>query len=763
MKRVNIIFGNDFNRCFKNENRQFGRMRTPMLRLFIFFALGILTAIYSNCSSPYYPAALFAVSCAMLVFPIRSNYRVLVVVPVFYFAGSAFGVFWLIPERTHYTRHQDDCTMVRIADIPVDRNGRWRCEAVALAGTNDSIWFNRSGRMMLYLDSSIHPLLDDTLIVRTQFKPPRKPDIPFGFDYGLYLKRKGIACMSFIKQDDVVQHIHARGKALQSLPLHWREALLQKIRPHAPDREFGVLSALILGKATEIDEDVSKDYMSAGAVHILAVSGMHVGLIYAALLPVMSFFWRGKKGKWFKFLIPLILLWLFAAITGASASVMRAAVMFSLFLFATHFQQTRNSWNTIAASAFLLCIYRPTMLLDAGFQLSYAAIAGIVAFQKSIHAGLVNGLSRLNLNQTNRATQGKIQRDISFSTSNGWRFRILNRMMSIRIFKFLLHCILSFNNFLLRILRPSPQIRIYIAHQLISLTAASIAAQITTLPFSLYYFHQFPNYFLLCNLIAIPVSTVLLYTGLLWLILYPLPAISSILANVTLSLTTVLNSIVSYTARLPHSVTSGIYVSLPMAWATAVFSISIFCVFLLRSKKMIWPALFSLVCMLALHGVYRWNTSSHAMLSISSFKKKPVIALWNGQQFSMIIEKEAKAECEKIAQRMQPMMDYCSGGELHEVSEVELHDWNRMHLVKDGDSIAFLLVGHQAQKPPSAENLNQDEWKKNWRNTSKVLVLPHLSNAWRHYIEEEFSDVPVHNIKDSAFYLIIPIDELNRQ
>lgn len=149
-------------------------------------------------------------------------------------------------------------------------------------------------------------------------------------------------------------------------------------------RERSVAEALLIGYKKNLDKELMNAYSNTGVIHIIAISGLHLGMIYALLLWLFKPMNRFKKIQWLKRGIILLIIWGFTLLTGAGASVLRAAVMFSFLLLAEQQNRPNHMINTLAGSAFCLLLYRPLFLWDIGFQLSYAAVLGILLFAKSI-------------------------------------------------------------------------------------------------------------------------------------------------------------------------------------------------------------------------------------------------------------------------------------------------------------------------------------------------------------------------------------------
>ncbi len=217
-------------------------------------------------------------------------------------------------------------------------------------------------------------------------QPISDPQNPGQFDYRQYLLSKGISYQVYAKPKDWKYLNCNRGNNFMSLSYKTREALHGSlISAGLAGNELGVVSALVLGQKDYLNSDLKKAYSGAGAMHVLAVSGLHVGIIYLILNFVLSFMNRGKHLKVLRALLLLMLLWAYAFITGLGPSVLRATTMFSFVVIGTALNRTPNIYNTLAASALLLLLINPMLLFNVGFQLSYVAVFGIVYLQPLIY------------------------------------------------------------------------------------------------------------------------------------------------------------------------------------------------------------------------------------------------------------------------------------------------------------------------------------------------------------------------------------------
>lgn len=209
------------------------------------------------------------------------------------------------------------------------------------------------------------------------------PKNPFGFDYSQYLQLNGVQGSIFLNPGDwVIEKETVRGLSCHAL--NTRRKLVQLLEDSGlSGNELGLASTLVLGYKNNIDAEVKQAYMNAGAMHVLAVSGMHVGIVCAVLNVVMMLF-GGRKCYRIKRVLIVLLLWTYAFITGLSPSVLRATVMFSVFEIGRLIDRESSTYNSLAVSAMILLCHNPNMLFMAGFQLSYVAVIGIVFFQPRI-------------------------------------------------------------------------------------------------------------------------------------------------------------------------------------------------------------------------------------------------------------------------------------------------------------------------------------------------------------------------------------------
>ncbi len=244
----------------------------------------------------------------------------------------------------------------------------------------------RSSQGLLLLnikkDSLAQPLVIGSVInLQSNFGGYQPPRNPGQFDYAGYLKNKNIASQIYCSRNEMLicDKVH---KNVWYYAAKIRNTMLTNLRLSGfKERELNVLAALILGQQQDIAREILRDYQYAGAVHILSVSGLHVGLILLFINIIMRPLPNTRTGSLFKIVILLGSLWCFAILAGLSPSVVRSVTMFSFVAIGMHLRRSTNIFHTLLVSVFLILLFQPSFLMDVGFQLSYVALFFIVWLQ----------------------------------------------------------------------------------------------------------------------------------------------------------------------------------------------------------------------------------------------------------------------------------------------------------------------------------------------------------------------------------------------
>ena len=365
-------------------------------------------------------------------------------------------------------------------------------EALSDWGKHHSI-----GEMHVYVDTlELQTLtIGDKVLFAAEINEIVNSGNPGDFDAQSYWNNAGIYHQAFLSADQLV----VMEKGTDPIPLFktLNQKLNQLLAENLSGDALSVTKGVLLGDKSDIRIELKDAFSGAGAMHLLAVSGLHVGIFLVIISWFMTTFFH-KLPKWSVLTILLILLWTYAGITGFSASVNRSVTMFSFVAFAMVYGKHYSSINGLLASGFILLVINPAFLFDIGFQLSYMAMLGIFLFSDHI----------------------------------------------TRIFF----------------------TKVWLLKKVWSGTAVALAAQLGTFPITLYYFHQFPNYFLLTNIGLMVFSGVLLGVGLGLIVVGAVPWVAPVVAFVLSMIATGLILFIQWINDLPFSVTKGIQIEPYEVW-----------------------------------------------------------------------------------------------------------------------------------------------------------------------------------------------------
>ncbi|WP_417871286.1 ComEC/Rec2 family competence protein [Winogradskyella sp.] len=256
---------------------------------------------------------------------------------------------------------------------------------VSLISANNN---EASGQLFINIkrDSFSSPLPVDAVIYsKSVLKNIQKPLNPHQFDYSKYLGLRQVYSQIYLQQDQFLI-LSDQPTTIYGYADLFRSSINEKlINAGFKDDVLSIINALLLGQRQTIDKSIYNNYVNSGTIHILAVSGLHVGI----LLLILNFIFRPllllKYGHVLRPIIIITILWLFAIVAGLSPSVTRAVTMFSVISFAMHLKRPTNIYNTLAISAFFLLLVKPVFLFEVGFQMSYLAVLGIVSIQPILY------------------------------------------------------------------------------------------------------------------------------------------------------------------------------------------------------------------------------------------------------------------------------------------------------------------------------------------------------------------------------------------
>lgn len=434
-----------------------------------------------------------------------------------------------------------------------------------------------SGRLWIYFSrdsANLARKTGDIILIHTTLSPIRNTQNPGAFDYRQYCYFRSCYYQVWLKPESYRFITKNAPGSLQRMLQQTRKSILAILQRHIKGREErGLAEALLIGYKEDLDEDLKQYYMKSGVMHVIAISGLHLGLVYALLNFLLLPLKRWRKGRPLAAIINICCLWFFALLTGGSPSVLRSALMFSCIILSAHWGKTVSSYNSLAASAFLLLCYQPFWLWDAGFQLSYLAVLSIFIFHQRI-------LQILPLQK-------------------GWLFKIWQ------------------------------------------LCALSIAAQILTLPISIYLFHRIPYLFLAGNLLAVPLSGIILTGEILLCLCSPLTAMAHILGKIIQYLIAFLNNGLASLASLPFSQSGYLKLSVFELYSLYGLLAGLLILFSYRSRS----GLLMLLCApLLIMGSQLWREwHQNDRIILYQLSGQCTVDFWMGSQFICLYNKADNA------------------------------------------------------------------------------------------------------------------------
>jgi len=406
----------------------------------------------------------------------------------------------------------------------------------------------------------------------------QKTGNPFEFDYQAYAIRNGIGHRIYLKDSFYYPLKGERNRDIIETALIIRDRLLCIIEKCGLKGEvFHLVSSISLGAREELEPETTQSFAKTGVIHVLAVSGMNVAIIFVVLDVMLKFLKRKKGGIYLYTFIILSAVWGYALITGMSASVLRAAAMFTFIVIGTGMSRHPNIYNTLAASAFVLLCINPSLVYDVGFQLSYVAVFSIVFFHP-------------------------------------WVYGLL-------YFKY------------------------WIPDQIWGLLTVSVAAQIGTLPFLLHYFHQFPTWFLLANLMVIPLVTLILYLTFIVFAVAPIvPFLGVIMTRILDWAGQGMLFSVHFVERLPYSILDDLYPSDFSLLIIVLISISVTFFIMHKSPNVLSVALALIISLLIFGNLSAYQKISQKEIVVFNVSGKTLVAFTSGNETIWLTDKNNTPE-----------------------------------------------------------------------------------------------------------------------
>lgn len=298
-----------------------------------------------------------------------------------------------INSPDHFSKKPSAYLIGRITSEPKLNNGTLRFTTKIEQGGDTNKLKVMTGNLMVSVKlDTAHQLnlsYGDRLLIPGKVTPIEAPQNPAEFNYKAYLANQNIYQQAYLIQYQVTVLQHNAGNPIVAYALNLRLNLVNKLKTVIRDTDaVAVASTIILGYRADLRKEVQEAYAKTGTMHLLSVAGMHVGLVYLMLAFLLSFLPHGKRTKLIKAIISIALIWGYALITGFSPAVTRAVLMLTMVIIGFSFNRHINRLNVLAVSAFVLLLYNPFYICDAGFQLSYLAVFGIIIIQPYIYKWL---------------------------------------------------------------------------------------------------------------------------------------------------------------------------------------------------------------------------------------------------------------------------------------------------------------------------------------------------------------------------------------
>jgi competence protein ComEC len=470
-------------------------------------------------------------------------------------------------------------TLIAVLDEPpVEKTKSFKADANVQYVIRGGLQIPARCRIILYFrkDSASqidslpsHLFYGSRIIFKKPLQEIKNSGNPGGFDYKRYSLFRGITYQVFLKRDE---YEIIPGKTInpaKQVIYSTRQKILDILRKNitAP-KELGLAEALLIGYKDDLEQSLVQSYTNTGVVHIIAISGLHLGLIYWLLALVLKPLTRNKKSKWLRPLLIIIGLWAFSLLAGAQPSVLRSAFMFSFIVLGESFSRKSSIYNTMAVSAFLLLCINPYWLWDVGFQLSYAAVLSIIIFMRPIY---------------------------------NW-FYFENKTLAF-IWK---------------------------------LNAVTLAAQVLTIPLSVYHFHQFPPLFFLTNFLAVPLSGIILLAEILLCCIFFVPAAALLLGKVLRWLIWVMNTYIEEIEHIPGSLWDGLQITISQTALLIVFAAGISYWMIEKQKQGFYWGLAAFLLFTMIRTLRFLESNQQQKIIVYNVPQKTAIDFIDGRKFQFV-------------------------------------------------------------------------------------------------------------------------------
>ncbi|MCY7423018.1 MAG: ComEC family competence protein, partial [Chitinophagaceae bacterium] len=374
--------------------------QTPLFRLLVPFILGIIFQWYIGIGLTI---QILIASCCIVLFGFINwlpQHKIFtwgwlrgIAIMVFLFVAAAFITYKNDIRNNDLwvgNLYKNEGAVIATVQEPlVEKSKSYKALAVIDAIYTNNKWIKVKGNLLLYFKKdSLPPALTygSQIVFIKALQPITNPGNPGSFNYQRFNAFRDIYHQCFLQTGDYKTTGVVSKNAFRQWLFDLQFSVINALKKYIKEeREQGVAEALLIGYRDDLDKNLVQAYSNTGVVHIIAISGLHLGMIYGTLVWFFKLFKKRKWLWWIKPLVILLVIWIFSLIAGAAPSILRSAVMFTFILAGESLAKKLTIYNTLAASAFTLLCFNPFALWDVGFQLSYAAVLSIVLFMQPVY------------------------------------------------------------------------------------------------------------------------------------------------------------------------------------------------------------------------------------------------------------------------------------------------------------------------------------------------------------------------------------------
>lgn len=661
------------------------KSEVPFIRLVLCFIIGIVSAIYFNIAPSNYYLLFWIIICSLFIAIIIFLKKRIIYLHSYLFGFFIYLIMILsgiiicnqhkeIFKEHHFSKIPSKQLIVYLLEEPKIKGDIARFNVEVTNNIQEKNLFKTQGKLLLAMrfdtTKNINLHYGDLILIKSKYKETEPAYNPSEFDYKRFLSYQQIYYQSFINQKEIKKLAEHAANPIKEFALKFRERQIEKFNNYLKDSSVrAVASTLILGYRAELSKDILQTYTKTGTMHVLSVSGMHVGIVVYLLAFMLIFLNKSKRGRILQAIIIISLVWFYALITGLAPSIERAAIMTTFIMLAKARSLKANTFNIIAITAFIILIFDPFAIINVGFQLSFIAVSGIIYLQPLIYNFYI--------------TSNKIL---------DWIWKIMS---------------------------------------------VSIAAQIATAPISLYYFHQFPVYFIFSNIFIFIPAILIMYFGLFFLLLYFVPPIAKFLAwclEFTINLT---NDGLKLIEHIPHA-------NITQIWWGSLEILLFYAFFLLafasiQNKKLRSYSYFTLLILISSISLKAFQHIKQKQALFFSLRKNTAVALIKGNNAVLITD--LKPDEFTFLFSVKPYLDSC---------QVDYIQWINPHLTQNEKMFSFegkklKIINHQSENFVDSKqdwlllSSNKKQDLQSIKNTNSFQML-FIDGKNRDFIIEDFKN-----------------------